>query len=188
MLELDKKILSFIEMFHAANTKQIQRAFYKSQKQGTFLCERKLRKLYERNLLKRHRIVLNEPYIYYFTKSKQITHHLIVTELYCNLLEHKGNIISFEVEEVIEDIRPDAICQFELNGDIYQYCIEVHISNNNFDQIKYERFYRSGAWKKYFKIFPAIVIISDRKVNLKDTKLIFIQIGTAFKDIDKIFI
>jgi hypothetical protein len=188
MLELDKKILSFIDKFHAADTKQIQRVFYKSQKQGRFLCERKLRKLYERKLIKRHRIVLNEPYIYYYTKSKQMTHHLIVTELYCNLSDCEGKIINFEVEKVIEDIRPDAICQFELNGDIYQYCFEVHISNNNFDQIKYERFYKSGTWKKYFKIFPAIVIISDRKINIKDTKLIFIQIGTELEDIDKMFI
>ena len=188
MLELDKKILSFIDKFHAANTKQIQRVFYKSQKQGMFLCKRKLLKLHNKKLIKRHRTNLNEPYIYYHARSKQIAHHLIITALYCNLLENEGNILSFEVEKEIEDIRPDAICQFELDGDIYQYCFEVHISNNSFDQNKYERFYKSGSWKKYFKIFPAIVIVSDKVVNLKDTKLIFIQVDLDLNEIEKIFI
>lgn len=188
MQELDKRILNFIDEFRAASTKHIQRVFYKSQSQAQFLTERKMRKLYKKKLIKRYRYSLNEPYIYYFKKSGQITHHLIVTELYCKLMEHEGELIGFEIEKEIEDIRPDAVCQYKYRSDKYTFCFEIHRSNNKFDQAKYERLYKTGVWKRYFSVFPIIVIVSDRKIRLDESKLIYIQVDTELQNIDKIFI
>ncbi len=188
--EKDREILSFIRKFHCVKTKHIMMEFYNECKQARYLTCRKMKKLWEGKFVKRNRNLF-EDYIYYFNKSKQERHHLIVADLYFKLKEC-GKLDCFDVECVIEDIRPDTVCKLEYGKDEYWFCFEVHLSNNDYkDSIeKYKNLYYSGMWKKYFEWFPIVVFISDKGIKLEDDKdrLIFIKIDEDLENIEDIFI
>jgi hypothetical protein len=184
--EKDKEILAFIDKFHCVTTTHIMKVFYPHQNQARFLTNRKMNKLIKNNLIKRDRELFND-YVYYCKKTQQQLHHLIVADLYIKFLECQGKLLDFDLEVNCSNIRPDAIVKYELNGDIYLFCFEVHLSNNKADIIKYEELYLTGKYKNYFEWFPIVIFISDKKVNYEG-KLPMIIIKTDLSDFDKIFI
>lgn len=129
-----------------------------------------------------------------YTKFKfnlyNIKRYYIPYHLYFKLKEY-GKVTEFEVENVIEDIRPDAVCKFEYGKDEYLFCFEVHLSNNDYkDSLgKYERFYCNGKWKEYFEWFPVVVFISDKGIRFEeDSNLIFIKVDEGLSNLKDIFI
>lgn len=183
----DREILEFIDKFYCVTTTHIMKEFYNNQSQSRFLTNRKMTKLYKNKQIKRDR-ELFEDYVYYSKKSSQQQHHLIVADFYFKLMEYDGRLLQYDVEVVMEGLRPDAVVKYDLNGDIYLFCVEVHISNNKPDIMKYEQLYISGKYKQYFEWFPIVVFISNKKVSFENSKLPFIKIQTDLSDYEKIFI
>jgi hypothetical protein len=161
--------------------------FYKKCKQGANICRRRMYRMYVAKQVKRERSHLNTEYIYYMNKNNQFNHSLILTEFYVRLHEKGVEIDSFQVEQPYGNIRPDGMCICGYKGFTHYFFIEVHISNNKFNQEKYISYYGSLEWKKHFDVFPKVIIISDKKINLQPTNLKFIQIQTNFEDINKIW-
>jgi hypothetical protein len=175
-----------LEILNCATTSQIYRMFYTPHKQGKLICRRDMTKLHKSKKVKRERSDLNTEYVYYVNKNNQFNHSLILTEFYVQL--HKlAEIDKFEVEQPYGHIRPDGMCICGYKGFTHYFFIEVHISNNKFNQDKYIAYYGSHEWKQYFDVFPKVVIISDKKINLQPTNLKFIQIPTNCDDIKNIF-
>jgi hypothetical protein len=166
-----------LEILNCATTSQIYRLFYTPHKQGKLICRKDMTKLYKSKLVKRERSHLNTEYVYYMNKNNQFNHSLILTEFYVRLHE-LAEIDKFEVEQPYGNIRPDGMCICGYRGFTHYFFIEVHISNNKFNQDKYISYYGSLEWKKYFDVFPKVIVISDKKIDLKPTNLKFIQIPT----------
>jgi hypothetical protein len=186
--ERDQKVLDMIDLLKVAKLSQIYRMFYKNHKQGELICRRRMFTLYDKDkVVKREHAHLNTEYVYYLTKNNQFNHSLILTEFYVQLHELGAEIDKFEVEQPYGNIRPDGMAIVGYKGFTHYFFIEVHISNNKFNQEKYISYYGSLEWKKYFNVFPKVAILSDKNIDLKPTNLKFIQIQTSCEDILKIF-
>ena len=56
-----------------------------------------------------------------------------------------------------------------------------------FNLTKYQELYYSRAWKDAFPVFPSIVVVSDKKVEL-DNKFNIIKIDTEFENIQDLIL
>lgn len=182
----DQKVLDFLEVFNCATTSQLTKLFYNTVKYPYNKSRQRLKILHDDKYVKRDRNDINMEYVYYLRKNNQFRHSLILTEFYIQLQE-LAEIDSFEIEQPYGNIRPDGMCICGYRGFTHYFFIEAHISNNKFNQDKYISYYGSLEWEKYFDVFPKVVIISDKKVDLKPTNLKFTQIQTSCEDILNIF-
>lgn len=133
--------------------------------------------------MKRDRSDLNSEYIYYQKKTPFLYHQVLLVDVYLAFLRMRGKLIEFTPEVVMGDIRPDAKVLFDDGRYTHLILVEIH-RNNAFNQEKYEDFYRTGEWKKYLPAFPKILIVSDRKVKLQETKLPYYLIPNDLKGIE----
>lgn len=183
----DKEILDFIDLLGAASLTQIKRVFMNENKQGKIIARRRLKRLYDLKLIKRDRSFINSEYIYY-KKNTLLEHKLALTEFYTTLQSLPGKILKFDPEKTLDDIRPDAVCDYLYKGNVYQLFIEAHLATIPFNQQKYEDFYESGKYRQWYKVFPRVIIISDRRIEFKSSKIRYIQISLDCKNIEKVFI
>lgn len=184
--ERDKAILDFIERFKAATTSQIAREFFHSNSQAEALARRRLKKLCDEKLLKRERNNINAEYVYYTKKSAQMAHQLILVDFYLQIKRY-GQLIEFTPEKVMGDIRSDAVCKIVRGNLLHLFCVEVELSNNNFNQQKYETFYSTREYKKWFEVFPKIIIICDKNIKVEPSRLRFVQVPTTLEGLEVIF-
>ena len=182
----EQRLLDFLDTFNCATTSQITKLFYMTTKYPYNKSRRRLKTLHDDKHVKRDRNDINMEYVYYLRKNNQFKHSLILTEFYVKLHE-LAEIDKFEVEQPYGNIRPDGMAIVGYKGFTHYFFIEVHISNNKFNQDKYISYYGSREWKQYFDVFPKIIIISDKQVKINPTNLKFIQIQTNCEDIFKIW-
>lgn len=182
----DQQVLDMLSLLNCATLSQIYRMFYADHSQGLTICRRRMKKLYDNKLVKRERNHANTEYVYYLQKNNQFTHSLALTEFYVQLRQ-LAEIDKFEAEQPYGNIRPDAMAIVGYNGYTHYFFIEVHISNNKFNQDKYLSYYASREWKQCFDVFPKVLILSDKKVDIMPSPLKFIQINQNCEDINKIW-
>lgn len=65
--------------------------------------------------------------------------------------------------------------------------MEVHLTNAQFNQEKYENFYVSGKYKQWYKVFRRVIIISYRGLKLQMSSIKYIQVPLSCKDVEIIF-
>lgn len=139
----DFDVLEFLENYKVANTTILQYFFFPSLS----TCQKRLLKLVQSKQLKRARDSINNEYIYYIKKPKQLNHSLKVTQLYMELSK-KYEIVHFKTEVNIGNIRPDAIFGYKENNKAKIGMLEVELSNKEFNLKKYEHYIKSGAAKE----------------------------------------
>jgi hypothetical protein len=153
----DLSILDFLDTYKIASTSTIAELFFPSK----ISCYKRLQTMYNEKVIKRSRESLNNEFIYYKKNPpKQYKHRLLVTDFYREL-HKRTTVVSFKPECVLENIRPDAVFAYKLNGKTYLGLLEVEISNKGFSN-KYEGFYTSELYKKFFPVFPQIYVIGSR--------------------------
>jgi hypothetical protein len=178
----DREILEFIQEFKVVNQGHVEAVF----KLSKVVANRRLRAITDMKVVRRKRSSMTNNFLYYV--DKPTPHKLLVTNFFIQLLEQGGRVIYFKKEYVLPGLTPDAFCEYKYNGYRYFFFVEVQISNTKLDTEKYELYFSSGDWKKRFPAFPRIVVISDRKVEIKSRNdLQFIQVATDFNDFEKIF-
>lgn len=189
LLSREKRLLNFIDIFGAATTSQIQKLFYSEK--STDKCARikaqtRLKMLFDNKYIKRIRSDINSEYIYYQKKTQFLNHQILLVDVYLYLLHIEGDILEFTPEIVFADIRPDAKVVFDDYTFEHTFLVEVHRGFNPFDQQKYEDFYYSKVWKEYFEVFPKILVVSDRKIQLKPSKIPFVIVPYSLEGIENI--
>ena len=136
---------------------------------GIESCYKVLRRLYKDGYLKRMKLVngcQNSEYVYYIKRPPaQLKHCLKRTEFLCAMCK-RYKTESYEIEKQYGNIKPDATIFYNSNKAAF---IEVELSNKGFDYLKYENFYASGEWKKYFEAMPDILIYSKQVPKISDT-------------------
>lgn len=178
----DMKVMSFIEEFKVATTDTIQELFYPSLR----VAQNRLKKLYDNKMIKRERHHFTRQYLYYIRKTKQLKHDLILSDFYREM----SNILAiakFKKEFAIANLRSDGLIAYRQDDKNYIAFIEVQISNIQADVNKYIKLYESEEYKKYFPVFPQVIIISDKKVKSYDDFKV-IKIKEDLTDINKILL
>lgn len=172
----DRKVIEFIEAMNCVSTKTIYELFYPSLR----VAQNRLKLMTENKIVKRDRDHLTSQYYYYINnKPKQVHHNLLLANFYKELSK-KATIEVFKKEFVIEDIRPDALVIYTVNGKSYIAFVEIELSNQP-DIPKYEALFKSGKYKEYFKgVFPLIYYVTDK--TIPDTKLKVIKISEDMND------
>jgi hypothetical protein len=185
------KILDTIEMFQCMRTDQVAKLIYRGYSEGLRQAQGKLKVLIDRKYLSRWREHQNAKYIYFLMgqKPKQLNHQLSIVDFYANLSDFV-QIDRFDMQKELRysesKLVPDAYLEFLYKGYKYRYFLEVQLSNNPIDFLKYERYQRSLAWQSqlHSDVFPRVVIMCKRKIDMpQGSKVTFMQIGLDCKEI-----
>lgn len=180
-LQRDRLILRKVEAMKALTRDQIQALFFSEM--GTVNGRRKsqerLLKLYEKKRLKRVRLSIDTPYIYYSNKKPGLLEHLLaVNWVYIwqtrNLKGNWEKLFHWSYENVHQTttsvFRDDAFCGIYNNyTKKYRFqFIELDLLDNEFDKAhKYvdyytERKYKGEWWPKLADgQFPSILIVTE---------------------------
>jgi hypothetical protein len=187
IVKRDQDIINFLDEFHAANTSQIHRLFFKESSMR-YCCQR-LEYLNKTELVKRARSTISSGYAYYIDKGQkrifqQVHHDLIRTELYINI-KLKYEVLEWNNEYTIAGIRPDALAYVRNNGIVFPVMIEVHLSNK-FDFDKYKEFAKNDLKAMFGSPLPRVIICTDRSVTVQNVGVLFKIIDLNMKGLDSI--
>jgi predicted DNA-binding transcriptional regulator len=177
----DLEVIKFIEQFKVARTSTIQELFYPSLR----VAQRRLKIITERGFLKRDQAIINQEYIYYVKKPKQLLHSILLTDFYREIHKLGFEIEYFDNEVAIEDIRPDGLLAYRYKDKAYISFVEVEISNKGLDIDKYKKLYATGKYKAYFPIFPLTIVITNQSIDTEQEFKI-ITIREDLTDISKL--
>ncbi|MFT9497038.1 hypothetical protein [Anaerosolibacter sp.] len=168
----DMTVIEAIEKYKIMRTSTIAKLYFPS----LLMAQKRLKIMYENNELNRMRDLIANEYCYYINKPKQWKHSLLLTDFY-GTASQLMDIVSFENEVIVEDIRADGLMAYRNNGKGYISFIEVQISNEPLDIDKYKRLLYSGAYKERFKgVFPRIIAITNKKIpQTKDLMIIQVK-------------
>ncbi len=168
----DKAVLDFIEKFRVASTSTLEVLFYPSPR----VAQRRLSVLVDHGELNRDRDHFTYEYLYYIKKPRQLRHALLLTDLYREMVKVGIEIVNFDNEVTLEDIRADGLVAYRLNEKNFIAFAEIQISNTPLDIDKYLKFLRSDKYKNYFPVFPLIIAVTNKKVSqTRDIKIIVVK-------------
>lgn len=173
----DFEIIGFVRELKLASTDTIAQSFFPTLNS----CRKRLKIIVDHGYLKRSRDIVSAQYVYYTSKPKQFRHSLLVSDFYRELSKI-ATIRRFKAEPEYDDIRPDAIIGYEINGVKYLALLEVEISNKGLDLYKYNKLYANERYKKFFPVMPMIFVVSELKF-LPPTPYKTVLIDTQFKNL-----
>jgi hypothetical protein len=182
--ERDRKALEFIKTVGVATTSQIDKAVYRYYR----ACVRRLQMLADEGRVDRHREGVNHEYIYYLGKKpQQAEHGLLLTDAYIRLSE-MGEILAFDRTPVWGRLKPDAFAAVKRLDGVYLLALEIErMTGNPFNQNKYEQYHASGIWRRITKEMPRVVVITDKRVKIYPSEIMYVIIPTSLEGLDKIF-
>lgn len=157
----DKKILKFMEEYNLGLTiSQTGMLFYQGKWRYDY-ARLKLKKLWDKKLIRRYTSNYSDEYIYYLDK-KPSYHDNAVLNVYANFVAAGYSIEYFKNEQQWLDgeIRNDAFIIADNPEEKRIVFVEVDL-NSTTDIDKYERLYETGILQKIYGVFPMLVILSD---------------------------
>ena len=183
----DKKILRWLEIYHAATLKQISVIFF----DGCYdSCRRRLKQLVEAGHLKTYNISYSKEKAFYFDK-KLSEHDLIRYNLIKRLIELKCKIKKVETSVSLLNglVKPDMYLEFVYNNKLYFVLVEVdytHYTPNSKMQL-YEKVFKDGELRgKCHGTFPIVILSraskNDLRYNSKNFKVVYTDYN--FNDIE----
>lgn len=192
----DLRVLEAIECCKVMNTEQIAQLFFNFPS-GKRKCQARMKSLYDRKLVKRARVSLDTPSIYFQGKFPgQYDHSLSLSWCYVWMAKRQGEkLLTWEIESLREfDLRADALCStfIPMTNEVRWYIFEFskHTSKNEFLKVKkYDELYlREGvANSKLMKRldnpqrFPKIMIVADNVKHAQKIKQLISESTTKVK-------
>ena len=92
---------------------------------------------------------------------------MILSQFIAQLKINNIEILKYKVPYKISDVIADAFIAMRVNNQNYIYFVEVE-NTKKFDLNKYEKLYYSRSWKDMFPVFPSIIVITDKKINMNE--------------------
>jgi hypothetical protein len=181
----DKQIINHIVDFKAASSHQIERLFFRGYSRSDIIARRRLASIVKLSEIKRIQDRYSKRYLYYHGSKAQLYHKLYVAEFYTKLIEQGVEIVEFQREMYVGNLRADAFTIFKYNGFKFHVCVEVQLCHEPLDTGKYEELARNKQYP--WPTFPRIVVISDREYKI-NSPIQFIQIGTDFSGWERVFL
>jgi hypothetical protein len=170
----DRRILRFIETFGCATTGQLRGLFFPEV--SLRRCQQRLARLVEQKRLARDRDYLSTDFLYFVGKKPKEIEHMLARVDYYISLTRRFKLCEFTPEYSFSGLRADAYYEVWQNGDARPYFLEVQLSAN-FNQQKYEALYYLGAWKEKWAEFPPVVVLSDKRINLRSSEIKYIPVA-----------
>lgn len=175
----DRRIIRFIEDFKIATTSQIYELFFGTSNRR---CRQRLKELCNQGHMSRERGCVSMEYIYFIGKKPaQIEHHMTRAQFYITA-DREFELSDFQPEYTIGKCRADAYFEVKSFGHYFPAFLEVQLSGG-FDQQKYETLFNSGLWLERWRTFPLIVVVTNRALSIKPSKLKFIVLDAQTLDI-----
>jgi hypothetical protein len=157
----DRQILRFIETFGGITIYQCSKIYFKDSKHQYDLARKRLKILYDMNLIRYFTNKLTNERVY--CDDKKITpHKTYLLDVYATLLTNNVKVLNLDFEPQWLDgkYRSDGFFLIEYNGTKRIMCVEVDITHMTKVE-KYEEVYASGEIQKKYGAFPLIVIVGD---------------------------
>lgn len=179
----DKQIIQFLKDFKVATTTTISDIYFNSSIRP---CQRRLKYLCEHGYIKSYQETIITEKIHYVRKKPiNLKHALILSDFIAKLKINNIEVLKCKVPYKLENVIADAFIAIRINSQNYIYFVEVE-NTKKFNLDKYEKLYYSRTWKEIFPIFPGIIVITDKKVDI-NRKFEIIEIKLNLSDIkDKI--
>jgi len=189
----DREIISFIDNIGYATIQNIANIFFNQNKFSYDLSRKRLKKIKDMGEYIKcfQNLETNETiYVpYNSTKKKVSIHDVMVLNYICKLRLLGCNIESTDIEPMFNNIKPDALVRFTVNGYRYYQLLEMQIRHNLIDLDRYNnQGVMDAILSKTNNTIPKLVIIQDTKINYSDnnpTQLDIIQMDTSMEDIIK---
>lgn len=203
--ETDIDIANWIRKIKAVKTEHIMKYWYrhyKSDNSRKVQVSKRINSVMNYGKLKRDRDHINMQYIYYTCQKRHIEHQLILANFIVKLSQVKGRMLEdrhWQMDYCIGDIIADIGLVYQgSDGMWHMMFVECHHKSNAFDYMKYEKLYTNGKYEKFYKDFfgkipkgelpfPKVVIISDRKIEIGNSDIKYIQIDSECRGIRKVF-
>lgn len=178
----DDEIIKFLQEYKCATTSTIAQIFFNNSKRPT---TRRLKLLREHNLItSSQEFVCLEQVHYLNKKPKQLKHTIIETNFIAKLYQNNIEILKLKKEFKIGFVRCDLLMVCKINNKNFIYFIEV-CNTKPFDINKYIKLKDSNLWKEYFPVFPSIIVISDKTINITKA-LDIIKIDLNLENFEKL--
>lgn len=176
ILEKDRIMLEFLNKFKIATTNQLNIIAYNSPK----TCYRRLNKLTNDNIIKKHKNVIGMGNLYTTTRIRtlsQVQHSLTRNDFYIKLIK-QADVIDCYVERVYGSVRPDCVIYCVHENKPYFFLLEVETNGNGhgINIEKYNNFFLS-EWKEYFKVKPKIIYVTEKQIN-KQCSYEYVKLNT----------
>lgn len=165
----DRLMLNYLAYYKCAHTSSLT-MFYKDLR----TAQRRLKILYDSKEIGRCRDNINQEYVYYLTKPKQLRHSVLLTD-FLREFSRIVDVKSCKPEVTIGNLRADAIVGFVRNGKLRTAFVEIQISNTALDVQKYEKLYYSKLWESKLPEWPLIIAVTDRKIPKTELKVMQIR-------------
>lgn len=163
LTERDNQIIEFLNQYKCATTSTIANLFFNGSRRPT---TRRLKHLREHGFIKSSQEYVSIEQIHYVSKKpSQLRHSCILSNFISKLHENNIEIIKTKVEFKIDNIRSDGLVICKINNDLKIFLIEVCITKK-FDLKKYQKLKQNNNWKNIIPIFPTVIVISDKLVDI----------------------
>jgi len=187
----DKKIISYLEKYKYATIEQLEKIFFREQKNSYNIARRRMAEIRKAGYVKSVRHIETNKLVYIWNDGRlkiPDRHRLIVLDVLANLHYQGFKVQTFEIEKEWMNgaIRSDAftVFIFEKPKNRYQYFIEVHLSNNDCNLEKYDVLYNTGEVQEYLgrNVYPRILLVTDREVKYKTKHCKVITLNTKLDE------
>lgn len=180
----DLELLELLKNCKCADTTSLSNIFFNGSLRA---AQNRLKKLQDAGELRAYRENILAQNIYYTNRRPtNIKHAIKVTQFIAELNKLGIEIIKYKVPYKIANIIADGLLIVKVNGEVKILFLEVELMKY-FNLSKYQELYYSRAWKDVFPVFPNIVVVTDKKVELDKTFNI-IKIKTDFSNIQDLIL
>lgn len=163
--ERDEKIREFLKEVSVADTKTISILFFNGSLRA---CQNRLKKLVDIKYIKCFRESIPGQNIFYIgRKPKSWKHKIVFSQLLSELKLKDIEILKYRTPLKVGPVIADGFIAINENGINKIYLIEVE-RTKNFNVNKYIDLYYNRKWKDLFPIFPSILVITDKKIEVND--------------------
>lgn len=183
---IDKKILRFMEEHNLGLTiSQAGMLFYQGKWRYDY-ARIKLKKLWDKKVIRRYTSNYSDELIYYFEKKPSF-HDNAVLNIYANFVAAGYKIEHFKSEQqwLDGDIRSDAFIVADNPQEKRIVLVEVDL-NSLTDIGKYERLYETGTLQRRYGVFPMLVILSDVERTYKSDNFEIVQLDIGCSEFYKV--
>ena len=170
--ERDLQIVNYMKRVKYSTTKILADMFFNNGGKNYYIIAiKRLKKLVDNgyfNSIPANNKKVGRPMTLYYVDDvtldkTNLNHALSIANLSYELTKNNAYIVDVEVEKYYsEKIRIDALYKVVYNKKKRLFIVEFDITKK-FNVTKYEYFKKSGEWKNYFKVFPRIVSVSNKK-------------------------
>lgn len=168
--------MRFIEEHHALTIQMCANMFYTNNKFSYDEARRRLKKLYDNEILYRYESPETSELIYCFKDSKQISpHDLFTLKFYSTLIRYGAKINHFKQNRYWKSTGKfsDGFFEVSYNGSDFLIILEVDFTHMTSIENKYVTLYKNkeiqNEYKEYCEdgeeIFPKLIIMTVKDIN-----------------------